>query len=151
MVDILKYYSRSPSSGFWLLELGQTFVGLLALDASPDALSTAPVEAVTGKKLPKGTSTTAVIRHIYVAEAYRHVGAQNDLITFAIQHAFSKSSSVRKIRATPSPFASYLGDALRKAGFTVVDRGQKIGFVASRSTLTYELTRAKWEELQKAE
>lgn len=147
MVDIEHYYTRSPSSGFWLLEFGPTFVGLISMDASHDALSSTVIgSALVNKKLTKGTSSIAVIRHFYVTETYRRAGAQDDLLAFAVQHAFEKSPAVEKLRAIPSPFSPYLGDALRKAGFKVVERGAKIGLVASLPSLTYELSRAKWEE-----
>lgn len=157
MVEMDQYYSRSPSSGFWLLELGQTFVGMIAIDASQDALSRKTVEegnAGNGgrsRKFSKGTSDTVMIRHFYVVEAYRRAGAQDDLLEFALQHAFKKSKTVQRTRATPSPFMPYLGQALKKAGFTVIEQGPKVGFIASKPTLTYELTRDRWEEMQQGE
>ncbi|THH11101.1 hypothetical protein EW145_g877 [Phellinidium pouzarii] len=160
IVDIENYYTRSPSSGLWIFEFERKFVGLIAVDASADSLSTQTFSAPAEENIrkPKGkekkgnknVASTATIRHFYIAESYRQASAQNDLLTFALKHAFEGSSTVEKIKATPSPFATYLGHALKDAGFVVVDRGPKVGFVASRYTLTYELTREKWVEMQKS-
>ncbi|GBE78278.1 hypothetical protein BKA93DRAFT_737280 [Sparassis latifolia] len=127
LVDIEVYYARSPSSGFWLLEYGEKFVGLIAIDASLDAESEEvigptsppqPKNVKTGKlELPKGTSPSATIRHFYVEEPYRVAGIQNDLLEHAITHAFNSDSTVQNIIAVDSPQNSYIGKALRNNGF----------------------------------
>lgn len=61
LYNISEHYSRSPSSGFWLLELGDRFIGLLALDASNgnDSTETDPSKSPSkkSKQKVKGTST----------------------------------------------------------------------------------------------
>ncbi|KAI5124686.1 hypothetical protein M0805_004294 [Coniferiporia weirii] len=161
IVNIKTYYARSPSSGLWLLEFGSKFVGLIAADASIDSQSdqTLPAQAGESPRKPKGkerkyskdTASVATIRHFYVAETYRLASAQDDLLAFAIKHVFEESETVERIKATPSPYSTYLGRSLRDAGFSVTERGPKVGLIASRTTLTYELTREKWVESQKTE
>ncbi|EJD03949.1 uncharacterized protein FOMMEDRAFT_167242 [Fomitiporia mediterranea MF3/22] len=157
MNDIKEYYGRSPSSGLWIYEYGNNFVGLIAVDASVDSLSeetlSSPSQRVErqGKGKERGSSgsstgdsTIAVVRHLYVAEQYRIADAQDDLISFALERVFGTSSSVERIRIIPSPLITYLGPSLRKAGFEVIGQGDQIG-VLKWSTLIFELTRGKWE------
>lgn len=54
--SIKDHYSLSPASGFWIVEYGDKFVGLIAIDASTEDDSTKRPEA----------KTTATIRHFYV-------------------------------------------------------------------------------------
>ena len=146
IVGIQGYYSRSPSSGVWIYEFGNKFVGLVAVDASTDSLSEETVLSLEKDKVKptKGSSKTATIRHLYTAELYRPALPQDDLITFAVNHAFKKSPSIENIRIEPSPLARYLGQALTRKGFKVVGRGQKVGLFGW-TTLTYELTREDWK------
>ncbi|KAF9044762.1 hypothetical protein BDZ89DRAFT_1058865 [Hymenopellis radicata] len=76
MADLCAYYAnpKRPASGFWLLEYGNTFVGLVAVDASSD--------------------DEATISHFYVDEPYRAAHAQNDLLSYAVKHAFTSSPHV---------------------------------------------------------
>lgn len=165
ITNVREYYTRSPGSGLWIYDFGSQFVGLIAVDASVDALSDktasssspAPQGEVrdTARSLTRGgkdkshipsTSSIAVIRHFYVAEIYRTAVAQNDLITFAVRRVFESSSVVERIRMTPSPLMDYIGSSLKDAGFEVVERGPKVGLLGW-ATLTYELTREKWDTL----
>ncbi|KAH8120335.1 hypothetical protein DFH11DRAFT_1539495 [Phellopilus nigrolimitatus] len=154
IVKIEEYYTRSPSSGVWIYELGKKFVGLIAVDASTDALSNQPLSSRLGvkeesKKVKgqarhtKEQSSTASIRHFYITEPYRAASAQNDLVAYAVTRVFDASSTVERIRATSSPLAAYAGRALRDEGFVVVERGPKVGLFGW-TTLTYELTRERW-------
>lgn len=163
MVNVEEYYSQSASSGFWIYEFGDTFVGLVAVDASPDALSDDSISSSprTGKdldttransesraaekKIRKAVNIpTAVIRHFYVAEPYRVANAQDDLIEFVVKHVFNTSSGVERVRITPSPLSHYLSHALRKYGFEVVEQGPKVG-ILGWTTLTYELSKQNWD------
>lgn len=162
MTNVEKYYSQTPSSGFWIYDFGDNFVGLAAVDASVDALSNETPR--TAQELDTSNSNsksknksktrkaedgnTAVIRHLYVAEPYRVASAQDDLIEFVMKRVFETSNSVERIRVMPSPLSHYLERSLRKLGFEVVEQGMKVG-ILGWTTLVYELTRQKWEGLQK--
>jgi len=121
------------------------------VDASPDSLLNETIKTIDkpkSRKYTKGTSSVAVIRHLYVNEQYRAVSAQDDLISFAVNRAFESSPAVEKIRVTPSPFAQYVRTALKAQDFEVVERGPKVGAVFGLSALTYEISREKWKAKQ---
>lgn len=149
IVDRQTYYSRSPASGIWIFEYGKKFVGIVAVDASNDSLSLKTVDQGTetpsnrAAKYSKGTASVASIRHLYIDEQYRPASAENDLIKFAVKHTFEASPTVESIRITPSPLYKYLSPALKAEGFVVIERGAKVG-VFRWTTLTYELTRERW-------
>lgn len=145
VVDVQSYYSRSPVSGFWILEYGTKFVGFISMDASPDSLSEQKLADRSPSKnnTVKSTSKVATIRHFYVSESYRPVSIQSDLLRFAVDHAFNTGSTVEKIRAVTSPLTPYIGRALRDAGFGLVEKGPKMGVFGWRTT-NFELTREQW-------
>lgn len=151
LAHIEAWYSRSPSSGVWILEYGDRFVGLIALDASLDSASTSAFSgkdalAKRGKKVeyPKGTGYTAVIRHFYVDEAYRSAGAQQDLLKFALKHAFESDPAVQEIHCDDTPLRKYVGDALRKAGFQLEWQTEKVGILGWQNCVR-TLSRDKWK------
>ena len=151
LAHIESWYSRSPSSGVWILEFGDKFVGLIALDASLDSTSTAAVsgkDALTkrGNKVEysKGTSYTAVIRHFYVDEGYRPAGAQHDLLQFALKHAFENDPAVQEIQCDDTPLRKYVSDALKKAGFQLEWQTEKIGILGWQNSVR-TLSREKWK------
>lgn len=152
LVDIPSYYSRSPSSGLWILELGDKFVGLIALDASSDSTSTEtistsapPVKTRDGKvKYTKGTSSTATIRHFYVEELYRPAGIQHDLLTHAVRMAFSRDPKVQTIRASDTPLKPYVSEALRQARFQLEAKTEKVGMLRWQNS-THILRRKGWK------
>ncbi|KZT74669.1 hypothetical protein DAEQUDRAFT_753453 [Daedalea quercina L-15889] len=151
LANVAAWYSRSPSSGIWILEFGDKFVGLIALDASRDATSTAPIDASQsfgkrGKKpdFPKGTGYTAVVRHFYVDEAYRAAGAQHDLLQFALKHAFESDPTVQEVKCDDSPLKGYVGEALRKAGFELEWKTDKVGILGWQNSVR-TLSRGKWK------
>ena len=167
-----EYYSQSPVSGLWIYDFGKEFVGLIAVDASTGALSDrfissspSPSSQTTqdsdefksklrsrskgeeeGKSREEEVKTgrTAVIRHLYVSDPYRAANAQDDLIVFATNRVFETPNSVEYIIVTPSPLFDHLDNSLKKAGFEVVGLGEKVG-IFGWTTLTYELTRQRWE------
>jgi RimJ/RimL family protein N-acetyltransferase len=100
--NISAYYSRDPGSGFWLLEYGDHFVGLIASD-KPNKTSASEFK-------------TATIRHFYVDQTYRTTNVQEDLLQHAVKHAFS-DSKVQRIEAFDSPFVPYIRVCLQSAGF----------------------------------
>ncbi|KAI0669948.1 hypothetical protein C8Q78DRAFT_1154555 [Trametes maxima] len=150
LIDIPAYYSRSPSSGFWILEYGDRFVGMIALDASLDAEADAQVELGTIKKdrtgqvkMSKGTAKIATIRHFYVDEPYRLVGMQDDLLEHALEHAFSADTKLEGVRAAESPLRRYIGDALRKHGFELEKKTERVGALRWQDSLRI-LNRSRW-------
>jgi GNAT superfamily N-acetyltransferase len=130
MVNIKSHYSRSAFSGFWILEYGEIFIGLIALDASLDAESNDLIASDKKFNTKKGTSRTAVIRHFHVEEQYRGIGMQKDLLDHAIQHAFSSDSTVRTIKAAESSLVPYVKECLRSAGFHLQKYTDTVGVLA---------------------
>lgn len=128
IVDIRSYYHRSPASGFWILEYGETFIGFIALDASIDSESDslASKETIVRAK-EKGTSHIAAIRHFYVEEPYRVTGIQKDLLDHAVRHAFASGSTVQAIKSADSPLLLYIRECLRSAGFQWQKHTTKVG------------------------
>ncbi|KAI8995581.1 hypothetical protein BD414DRAFT_435611 [Trametes punicea] len=150
LVDIPAYYSRSPSSGFWILEYGDRFVGMIALDASLDAESDQTVDSGSLKKdrsgqvkMTKGTSKVATIRHFYVEEPYRRAGMQDDLLEHALKHAFTSDTRLESVRAADSPLRSYIGDSLRKHGFRLEKKAESVGALRWQNSIQI-LDRKRW-------
>ncbi|KAF8589503.1 hypothetical protein K439DRAFT_1383386 [Ramaria rubella] len=116
MQQPLTYYSRSPASGFYILENNGKPIGLIALDASTSSPS---VDNILKEKTKATTVDTAVIRHFFVEEVYRVSGIQNDLLEFAISRAFDANSSPlpRRVRIVNSDLDSYKAATLRAAKF----------------------------------
>ncbi|KAI0825182.1 hypothetical protein BC628DRAFT_1375904 [Trametes gibbosa] len=154
LVDIPAYYSRSPSSGFWILEYNGRFVGMIALDASPDAESDEQIVAGSIKKdragqvkMSKGTSKIATIRHFHVEEAYRGAGMQDDLLDYALTHAFTADTKLEGVRAVESSLKRYIGDALRKRGFALEKKAERIGTLRWKQGISL-LERGSWTPSQ---
>lgn len=148
MIKIAEHYTLSPASGFWILEYGNRFVGLIALDASRDAIPPpAQIEGDGGAKKAKQAETprTAIIRHFYVDEAFRGARIQNDLLTHAVDYAFSNDPSLVAIEATDSPLASYTREALRKAGFQLDHYTDKVGILGWKLGVRV-LERSEWKK-----
>lgn len=147
--DIRSYYKRSPASGFWILEYGANFVGLIALDASIDSESDRLASKETiAKAKKKGTSRIAKIRHFYVEEPYRVAGIQKDLLDHAVRHAFTSSSAVEVIKAADSPLLTYIRECLRSAGFQLQKHTDKVG-VFGWKLGERTLEKADWEKAAK--
>ncbi|KAJ7361681.1 hypothetical protein DFH08DRAFT_844860 [Mycena albidolilacea] len=115
--SIKAHYSRSPASGFWIVEYGDKFVGLIAIDASTEDDSTKRPEA----------KTTATIRHFYVQEPYPAAGIQDDLLSHAVNHCFNKSTTVQQIKAPDSPLVPYARKSLKEAGFILEKTTETVG------------------------
>lgn len=147
--DLKEYYDRSPSSGFWILEYGVRFIGIIALDASLDSTSDKPAASKTTKKKAsaKKSSPTATIRHFFVEEEYRGSDIQMDLLSYAVQHAFRSDDTVRQIKASDSPLASYAKQALRSSGFQLEEHVDKVGVFGWKLGVR-TLERAEWEKRQ---
>ena len=140
--DIASYYSKTPGSGFWILEYGSLFVGLLALDASGDAPSTTRKNK---NKSKKETSSTATIRHFFIEEPYRTTGIQVDLLSHAVQHAFTASSTVQAVQVADSPLALYAREAYKTTGFELEKYTEKVG-VFGWKLGERKLDRGAWEK-----
>ncbi|KAF9453768.1 hypothetical protein P691DRAFT_657591 [Macrolepiota fuliginosa MF-IS2] len=107
------YYGKSPASGFWVLEYGTAFIGLIALDAN-DA-----------KKTKKG-----FIRHFYVEEAYRKTNIQDDLLKHAVKTAFDKSPAIQSIEGVDAlALAPHIHDCYQRAGFRLSQEYQSAGIL----------------------
>jgi GNAT superfamily N-acetyltransferase len=133
--DIQKYYSKKPASGFWLLEHGDTFVGLIAIDANK-----------SNAKAPKGEVApprTALIRHFHVEENYHKANIQDDLLEYAINHAFNKDPTLERIEVVDSPLLPYRRSSLRKAGFELDQHTKTIGVLRWKLGTRY-LERNRW-------
>ncbi|KAJ2914879.1 hypothetical protein MD484_g5547, partial [Candolleomyces efflorescens] len=129
------YYSKSPGSGLWILEYGDSLVGLVAVDCSSEdgdipTIPFAPKDGASHSKSsdmsPKGK--TGIIRHFYVSERYRPVGIQDDLLEHAIKHAFSKDPEVNEIQGIGyGALLPYVGSCFSKMGFQRDDDVKSLG------------------------
>lgn len=145
LVDIPSYYSRSPSSGFWVLQYGKSVVAFIAVDASLDSTSDKAIPAASppasGVSSPapdtsnimdftKGTSAVARIRHLYVEEPYRAsaIALQEDLLTHALRNAFSEKN-IQTVVAEESPLLPYIGQALHRKRFKLQQRAGTVGIM----------------------
>lgn len=125
------YYSQSPASGFWILEYGEQFIGLIALDAN---------EA--------GRTQGAFIRHFYVEEAYRKTGIQDDLLNHAVKHAFDKNSKLELIKAVDAPtLAAYIHKSYQKAGFRLSEEYQAVGILGRWRFYTTSLRKRDYKAI----
>lgn len=152
LIKIKDYYSRSPSSGIWILEYGTRFVGFIAVDASPDSTSNEVVvtaESKTKVNYTKGTSETAVIRHFFVDEPYRPVNVQADLLQLAVAQVFQSSPKVTTIKAVRSALTSYTAKVLRQEGFKAEKELDRIGILRWKRKIM-SLDRQTWEKKSKS-
>lgn len=140
--DIQKHYNADAASGFFLLELGETFIGLIAIDASQPSRKPAKGET----RPPK----TAIIRHFHIEEAYKKVNIQRDLLKCAVDHAFTEDPKLQRIEASDSPLAAYLRPCLREAGFELDHHTTTVGILRWKLG-TRVLERKTWEEKAKGE
>jgi len=144
--DLAAYYSRSPSSGLWILEHGQTFVGLIAVDASTDSTTDADLTKDVPLDLKKkGTSDVATIRHFYVEEQFRKTDIQDDLLQHALRRTFEGDEKVKKVRIAYCTLARYLDKTLRKHGFRKVKQWSVRGMTTVQFTES-ELERKAWQQ-----
>lgn len=144
--DISKYYSRSPSSGFWLLRHGKRFVGMLAVDATPsEKHPSAKSPALNDATLHnQTTSSTATIRHFYIHSPYRNRKLEQDVLLIALRSTFRSSPAVQQVQIVDSPFASNVRESLRWAGFKRQNAIKSIGVFRWRYAI-YTLSRERFE------
>ena len=133
-----------------MLQYGDRVIGHIALDASVDADSDEAIADKTIRKdkagkvvLSKGTAKVATIRHFYVDEEYRPAGMANDLLEFALKHAFTADPKLEAVRATDSPLQAYVGDALRSHGFILERKTESFGALRWQSSVKI-LQRSRW-------
>lgn len=143
MRDIPAHYSRSPASGFWILEFGDRFIGAIAIDASPG--SSRKDKPNKNSKEKEITSPVAILRHLYVDEPYRAIGMQKDLIDHAVKHTFTSSTAVQSITAADSPLIRYVRLGLREAGFELQKNTKTVGILGWKLGERV-LERAAWEK-----
>jgi hypothetical protein len=149
LLNIQIHYARSPASGFWLLELGNRIIGLIAVDASLDAANDEPVTQQTKEQLKAnitktGTSDVATIRHFFAEEAYRGVNVEDDLLQFAVESTFNGDRAVKSIRTLATPLRPGILDSLRRNKFAKGDRVET-GGIQSWDICWYTLERSRWE------
>lgn len=155
--NLQKYYARSPSSGLFILEYDNNFIGLVAIDASKDSQS----EQVFVKKTEhghiladqtknfysSGTSSVATIRHFYVEERFRKSNVQQDMLAFAARHAFTMAQDIKVLNASGTPLLGYKYNSLRELGFSVGKQIGKLGILGWKVD-EMSLERARWERDQ---
>ncbi|KAG8219852.1 hypothetical protein J3R82DRAFT_830 [Butyriboletus roseoflavus] len=129
-VCLHKYYARSPSSGLFILEYGDKFIGLVAIDASRDSQSEqgfmnkdrqGHILADGNLKIlySTGTSSVATIRHFFVEERFRKSNVQQDILAFATRHVFTTAQDVKVLKTTATPLLGYKYSSLRELGFSI--------------------------------
>ncbi|KAF9241323.1 hypothetical protein BU15DRAFT_87245 [Melanogaster broomeanus] len=142
VADIQKYYSRSPSSGLFILEYGTKFIGLSFVKKDEDG----KLLADKSKNFySSGTSSTATIRHFFVDEPYRTSEVQDDLLEFAVRHAFTTTQDVNVIKVSATTLHDYAHRSLGRLGFTVEKHVRKIG-VYGWSLDIMSLEKARWKK-----
>jgi hypothetical protein len=149
LLNIQIHYARSPASGFWLLELGDRIIGLIAVDASRDAANDAPVTQQAKEQLKAnikktGTSDVATIRHFFAEEAFRGVNVEDDLLQFAVESTFNGDRAVNSIRMLATPLRPGILNSLRRNKFVKGDRVES-GGIQSWEIYWYTLERSQWE------
>jgi hypothetical protein len=150
LLDIQAYYTRSPASGLWLLEYGDKIIGMIAVDASPNATNDESITQETSAEQLRaslertGTSRIATIRHFFAEEAYRRVKIEDDLLQFALEKAFTANKSVSTVRILASPLRPAILESLQRNQFSKGDRVESIGML-SWEVCWYNLERSRWE------
>lgn len=149
LLNIQHHYARSPASGFWLLELGDRIIGLIAVDASLDATNDEPVTEQAKEQLKTrikktGTSRVATIRHFFAEEAFRGVKIEDDLLQFAVEKTFDGDRAVESIRILASPLRPGILDSLLRNKFVKGDRVEA-GGIQSWEVYWYALEWSQWE------
>lgn len=149
LFNIQGHYALSPASGFWILELGDKLIGLIAVDASLDAANDELVTQQSQERLraninKKGTSRVATIRHFFAEEAYRRVNIEDDLVKFAVESTFNADQAVKSIRMLASPLRPAILNSLRGNKFAKGDRVGTIG-IMGWEVYWYTLERSQWE------
>lgn len=153
-----QYYTRSPSSGFYLLSISDKIIGLIALDASKSSTSDSSItpssatpSATERKQMleSKGTATVATIRHFFVEEPYRPAKPEDDLLQFAVKNAFEADKTVESVRALGGRLRPTVEESLRRNGFVPGEKEGTLGFL-KWETRWYTLTREAWEARDKA-
>jgi len=128
--DVMTYYSKSKASGFWILEYGDRFIGLIALDATK------------AKETRKG-----IIRHFYVEEEYRKTNIQDDLLHHAVQDAFDKSPALELIEGVDAvTLIPYIHDSYQRAGFRLSQEYDTVGSLGRWKYFTTRLHRKDWKK-----
>ncbi|EGN92965.1 hypothetical protein SERLA73DRAFT_116601 [Serpula lacrymans var. lacrymans S7.3] len=147
---IQEHYSLSPSSGFFILEYGGDFVGLIGIDASKESLQEKTIASM-GERLDsknKATSRIATIRHFHVEPPFRKAKIQNDLLKHALDHAFGASKTVQKVDGTDSPLVPYKTNCFKENGFGIEKTEGKLGLFGWALNLR-TVDRATWEKAKK--
>jgi hypothetical protein len=128
------YYTRSGTAGrgLWLLDFGDKFIGLVALDR----------ESSDGEGNSGKGGDTATVRHLYVEEAYRSTEVQDDLLRHALGVAFGVPD-VQRVVLRSDGVQRYVDECAKRCALRAVDRGDAFGLRGWRP-LTWEISREQW-------
>lgn len=158
LYKIDQYYTRSPSSGLYLLTISDKIIGLIALDASKSSTSESSIapasaapSATERKQMleSKGTASIATIRHFFVEEPYRPAKPEDDLLKLAVRRAFEGDKTVDRVRALGGRLRPTVEESLRRNGFVPGEKEGTLGFF-KWETRWYTLTKKAWEATEKA-
>jgi hypothetical protein len=133
--NIPRYY-QGPPSGLLIFEMGETYIGFIAIDATQ--------LAERDPLAPK----TAVIRHFHVDEKFRKTDAQRDLLDYAVSRAFNNDPKLQRIQATNSPLLMYQRSCLQAYGFELDHHTKTVGLQKWKMGVSY-LERERWSQKQK--
>ena len=100
--NVAQHYSKRKTSGFWLLEYGDKFVGLIGLDEG-------------------------FVRHFFVEPVYRPSGIQQDLLEHAVKHAFANGAA--SVQAIECSLVPYQRQCFKNVGFVVSAREKTLGLL----------------------
>jgi len=109
MADLVAYYSRSPASGFYVLDYNGKALGLIGLDAN--------VPAQAGSKSKAKSTETALVRHFFIEEPYRGTGIEEDLLEYAVSRAFTSKTPPQRIQMLVNDLQPYRKTAAKAANF----------------------------------
>ncbi|KIJ51373.1 hypothetical protein M422DRAFT_203530 [Sphaerobolus stellatus SS14] len=114
--DLIGYYSRSPASGFYVLEHKEKVIGIVGLDANAK-LDADAKPSKSKSTATSATASTALIRHFFLEEQYRGAGVQADLLEYAVAQAFMAKISPQRIRILVHDLEPYKREALKSTHF----------------------------------
>ena len=129
MQGLSTFYAKAPSSGIWILEYGERFVGIIALDGQAGALD-------------ERTKRIGLIRHFHVEEAYWPSNIQADLLEYALRHGFQKGG-LDVIETIDSPLLPYKRTSLTQAGFELVKYTATVGVLRWKLAL-WRIDKETW-------
>lgn len=121
------YYTnlKSCSAGFWVMEYGSCFVGLIALDTKADGSGEMEGNSEGGTTTKR---RVGVIRHLHVEKRYRAANIQKDLLEHALKRGFG-DMELGTIEVTDMPLMPYKQDCFRELNFKLIKRIRQVGIL----------------------